>query len=245
MKRFNINEFIWFLILFSFTLFLSYILYAGKLSMFIHPKMHKNIVYTILALSLITVFQFTKVFTIKRNEPLKTGYLLFVIFLLGGIAVSYSGGLNSGVAKNREISLNFSNINSKNMKNLRMNGDKIVLKEENYVDTIVSINNDLEKFKGKNIVIEGFVYRDNNLKENHFITGRFTVACCAADAQVIGMICSWSKATTLNNDIWVRVEGVIDSGIYYNSISKTTEKKPVIMINKVEEISKPENPYIY
>lgn len=245
MKRFNINEFIWFLILFSFTLFLSYILYAGKLSMFIHPKMHKNIIYTILALSLITVFQFTKVFAIKRNEPLKMGYLLFIIFLLGGIVVSYSGGLNSGVAKNREISLSSSNLNNKNSKDFKVNGDKIMLKEENYVDTILSINSNLEKFKGKHIVMEGFVYRDNNLKENHFITGRFTVACCAADAQVIGMICSWGKTNTLSNDIWVRVEGVIDSGIYYNSTSKTTEIKPIIMINKVEEISKPETPYIY
>jgi uncharacterized membrane protein YcgQ (UPF0703/DUF1980 family) len=51
--------------------------------------------------------------------------------------------------------------------------DKIVVKPEIYLEVLSSIDLFKEPFIGKKIEISGFVYRENDLKENQFVVGRF------------------------------------------------------------------------
>jgi len=63
MKRFNINKLIWFIILVLFTYYVHNLFNTGKISMYIHPKMFKYVLFS---------FNVSKV---KIIEPPKDQYV--------------------------------------------------------------------------------------------------------------------------------------------------------------------------
>ena len=65
-----------------------------------------------------------------------------------------------------------------------------------------------EKFNGKRLAIEGMVYRGAKADKNSFKLFRFAVACCAADALPFSIKVLTATEENLNNDAWVRVEGL-------------------------------------
>lgn len=69
MKRFNINELFKFIIMVGFTFYFYYLVLTDKLNLFINPKMVKYIIFASIFFTILTVYQFTKVFTVKTKNP--------------------------------------------------------------------------------------------------------------------------------------------------------------------------------
>lgn len=77
------------------------------------------------------------------------------------------------------------------------------------------------------------------------MVARLIMVCCAADAQVVGLLSNYEKTAELEKDQWVRVEGKIT---YIDNADKKygeDPKVPMINVSKVEKIEQPSNPYIY
>lgn len=85
----------------------------------------------------------------------------------------------------------------------------------------------------------GFVYHDPRLRLDQFLLGRYTVACCIADAAAIGITVDWDPAATLENNTWVRVKGVIQVG------QLEGQNVPVIRASQVMPIQEPDQPYLF
>lgn len=122
---------------------------------------------------------------------------------------------------------------------LKLQGDTIVVSDNNFVQWLQEIYDNMSKYEGKKIEVVGFVYKDKTLKKNEFFPARLMMACCTADLQPVGLLCRYDKAPELKKDTWLKVTGTI------KTIDLSGQKTPAIIADKVESAVKPEIEYVY
>jgi putative membrane protein len=122
---------------------------------------------------------------------------------------------------------------------LQLEGDTIVVSDNNFVQWLQEIYDNQGKYEGKKIQVIGFVFKSKEFTENEFVPARLMMACCTADLQPIGFLCRYDKASKLKNDTWLKVTGTIKVVDYKG------QKTPVIIADKAENTTKPENEYVY
>ncbi|MFA5168905.1 MAG: TIGR03943 family protein, partial [Candidatus Omnitrophota bacterium] len=104
----------------------------------------------------------------------------------------------------------------------------------------------LDLYEGKKSEITGYVYRRNDFQPNQFVVARGYVRCCLACGAVpVGPLCEWDRAPELANDTWVKVEGIITREYFKDDYYEEKGDIPLIKVEKVVRVSKPENPYVY
>lgn len=243
MKRFNINEFFWFIILLAFTLYTYYLLSRGKILLFVHPEMVKYAALSFVIFGELTAFQIFKVFTVRTRVSFKKGYLLFFITLIVGIFIAPSG-LNSDIWDKKGVTL----VSSGSIENIgkhsheekeKIKGDLIIFNATNYIHYLEEISGHIDEHKGKRVIIEGFILKDDKYDNNEFLITRVLMNCCAADSQAIGVLGRFNKLSSFKKDDWVRVEGIISTKLNKGIVS------PIILVDKIEKADRPENDYIY
>ncbi len=122
-------------------------------------------------------------------------------------------------------------------------GTAVGLKTEDaFLQTLFNMEKNKE---GQEISLEGFVYRDELFSENEFLVSRMLVNCCAADANLIGMIAVTSAADTFANSDWVRVKGVTKNSLVKNPATGEAESRMVLEVREIEKIEPLESPYVY
>jgi uncharacterized repeat protein (TIGR03943 family) len=98
-----------------------------------------------------------------------------------------------------------------------------------------------DKFNAKPVAVEGMVFRSTTMDKNSFMLFRFAIACCAADALPFSIRVNAATAAGLENDAWVRVEGLFNF--------ETIQDKQILSIaaDKVLPISlpPPEKRYLF
>lgn len=98
---------------------------------------------------------------------------------------------------------------------------------------------DVTKFDGQKANVIGFVYHDSRLAKDEFLVGRFALSCCVADATAIGMIVKSEKSASFADNSWVRVAGTV-------SAAQIDGKNiPSITAEEIDQVSEPEQPYLY
>ncbi|MHA7137909.1 TIGR03943 family putative permease subunit [Rossellomorea arthrocnemi] len=116
--------------------------------------------------------------------------------------------------------------------------EKIIVRDEQYIQTLSIVDEKLDDFVGKEIQLTGFVYKDEGFAEEELVISRFTVTCCVADASVYGLLARDSGLSKLEPDTWINVSGVIDK-VDFNGQAMPVLKNPVF-----EVIDPPANPYV-
>lgn len=249
MKRFNINEFIWFVILLIFTFYLYYLLSTTEITMFVHPKLAKYSAFSFIIFGLLTTLQFFSIFTIKTRIKFKKGYVLFMLVLIIGIFIA-PRGLNQEIAHKKGITL-VSSGSAENIgghihtKDEVISGNVISFNDKNYIHYLEDLSENINKHVGKKIIISGYVTKEDKLNKDEFIITRLLINCCAADSQVIGILCRGDLTKSLNKDAWVRVEGIVSYKEIKDGNNKVVSKLPLIIVQKLTNINKPVNQYIY
>ncbi|MEK3884812.1 TIGR03943 family protein [Paenibacillus sp. PL2-23] len=119
--------------------------------------------------------------------------------------------------------------------------DTIALDDSNYMKGMEVIYNFPGTFMGKNISFTGFAYKGEQVEDSHYFVFRFGFIHCVADSGIFGMLVEFPKGTTLNNDDWVHVSGVLTSQLY----QPFKQTIPVLRVTSWEAIPEPENPYVY
>jgi putative membrane protein len=105
--------------------------------------------------------------------------------------------------------------------------DIISVKEDLYIETLTTVDLYQDQFVGKKIELTGFVYRQDDMKDNQFVVGRFSIQCCSADASPFGLLVEYDRAQSFQNDHWVTVTG---------TIKKTKFNDMDILVVKVDKI---------
>lgn len=253
MKKFNINEFIWFIILLAFTYYMYDLIHTDNIYKFIHPKMVKYTLFSFAIFVMLTIFQIKKIFTINYKRRIKLGYIIFIIPLVLGFTVEPKE-LYSDVAAKKGIVLNkkdnkklpTSQVNKEQTQDVDITKTDIIeFNDENFSYMLEDIGTNLDDYKGKKIIIFGFVFKEDNFKENEFVVSRMLMSCCAADTQVVGLLSKCDEAKSLNNDQWVNVIGTIQETNYKDEVTNEDGVIPYIRVEKIEILEKADEQYIY
>lgn len=126
-----------------------------------------------------------------------------------------------------------------NKKYLDIENNIIEVNQKNFVFSLDEIIGNPDKYAGKEIEITGFVYRDEDSKENEFIIGRFMMVCCAADMQIAGIRCDNNNLESYSNDTWVKIKGKIKKDTYEGQVD------PLIVVEYIEKDLSPDTSYVY
>jgi len=115
----------------------------------------------------------------------------------------------------------------------------------NFINTYDDIYGNPHKHIGRAINIKGFIYNQKGLNKDEFILSRIVVSCCAADAQLVGILCDYSNEKKFTEGTWVNIEGTLGEREYKDFKSGEVSVIPIIKINKLEKTDKSGNEYIY
>jgi putative membrane protein len=242
--RINRKELKWFIILIGFTYYIFYLISTKKLYLFIHPRMTIYMDLSLFIFIILSLLQVKKIFK-AQDSNVKGASTIFLVPLvlvyivnpqgLNGTIVSQKGYSTDSIA----VTTTASNHNARGSQ-----GNLIKPNEKNYYDVINDIKYNANKYKGKKITIGGFVYKDETFPKDTFVVGRLIIICCAADAELTGLVVKMNNST-LQNDQWVEATGSIDVIPNFDKDDPINKTIPVINVTNVKTIAKPSNPYIY
>lgn len=211
MKKFNIDEFLWFIIQLILIILMIYLKVSGKITYFISGKMMIYFSISLVILIVYTLAQASKIFTVRsRNYITDKFYPILSVIVLCTVFLYITP----------------------NYKNLKVNANNESLINENIYEGMIEITNNnyemlynMDEHNNSIIEIVGFVYKKNN--DNEIILGREVVSCCQSDKSLIQI-----KVKGINNikkGTWVKVIGKVEfsDSIYLECIDYEKVDEPI------------------
>ncbi|MFZ5351699.1 MAG: TIGR03943 family putative permease subunit [Bacillota bacterium] len=262
MKR-KIEQLIRLFIITGFLIYLLVLIISGDLYYFINPSLRIFTYFSTVAFLLMAVVQAKKVISaFKENSGsisryVKLSYIVFCIPLILGFALpakaldsfmiekkgfNIEAAVQSSAAKDANSKPKSSDSVGTNTYDAESDINKmdvIKLEDWNFASIIEQLYADIDKNIGKEVEVKGFIFKTQELKENQFVIGRYIVTCCAADAEIIGLLCNSSDAAELAIDQWVIVKGII------NKVAVDDMEIPVIDVTSIEKTDRPPSEYVY
>ena len=178
---------------------------GGRYKAFIQPKLWPLLVLALVLLlafaaAFISQFSLKSKISLRFDAWIKAAILILPIFFLWTI---YGRSLGTDAFTKRALDPG----------QIVIKGDLNQLKSSSPTSTdhgisLLDLLADAEKYDGKRVTTEGMVYRSAKNGKNTFMLFRFAVVCCAADALPLAVMVKSTPAEILNNDVWVRVEGI-------------------------------------
>ncbi|MDO5725730.1 MAG: TIGR03943 family protein [Tissierellia bacterium] len=239
--------------------FLFYLIKRGSIYTYIHPRGFKLVKLMSYFLLLLVVNEIILSFKNTSKKFKLKDLILLIPFLL--ILFVTDEGLGTDVLKNRGIEIieakhEIKNIDTLDLNNLSVGKDLLKNNLYHYEDltppegkmfkkAMTDISKNLDSLVGKEIKLDGFVYRDETIPKDQFVIARLLVVCCTADAQTVGFQCKTEDAKNFKDGKWYLIEGVLDITERENIFTKELVKVPLINIKNYQEIKKPQNEYIY
>lgn len=243
MKKFNLDEFVWFITLILMATGLVYLIRTGKISFYMGDKMIKYIYAAIFMISVISIFQVINIFTPKNNINLKVKYIPIILALvIGIISVRSQDSFRHRQLNNvliNEYTEDREHKHTDYLKDKKEYGQFIKIDDDN-LEVLEEIQIDPEKFIGKEIELCGFICKENYLKNTQFVIGRIIMTCCAADSKIVGILAEDKDIIKVKENEWVTVRGVIN----YTTINDddgVSHKVPVINIANLVKSRNPES----
>lgn len=121
----------------------------------------------------------------------------------------------------------------------------INMTNENFISIYEDIYGKPYNYVDRIINMKGFIYKQKGLNKNEFILSRILVSCCAADAQLVGILCDYSEGNALTEGSFVNIEGLLGEREYKDSKSGEINIIPFIKVDKIEKIDEQNNDYIF
>ena len=242
MKRFNFDEFLWFIVLILLDISIVYLLFTGKMNFYIGEKMIKYSYTSILMITILVIVQFKNVFTSKGNSNIKTKLVPIILTLiLGTISINtqetfkhneLNKELKGSSTSRIDIKSLYEHESDYNAIENENNKQDILIVNENNPMVLEDIRVNPKKYIGRKLEIHGFMCKENYLNKNQFIIGRMIMTCCAADSKVVGIIGEYDKAYDINENQNIIVKGTIASSIIKDD-NNISHKVPIVIIEKL------------
>jgi putative membrane protein len=141
---------------------------------------------------------------------------------------------------------NMDGILKKSLESMKpIEGGIIDMVNEDFINTYEDIYGNPYNYVDRVINMKGFVYKQEGLSKDEFILSRILVSCCAADAQLVGILCNYTEGDGLSQGTWVNIVGTLVEREYKESITGEVSVIPMIKVDKIEKIEKEGNEYIY
>ena len=112
------------------------------------------------------------------------------------------------------------------------------INSNNYTNILKEVYDDIDTYVGQTINFTGYVYKTKDFNDTEFVLARDMLINSDSQSVVVGFLCNYDDAKNLKEGTWVNITGQIIKGYFHDEI-------PVIDINRIEEIAKPEKEYVY
>ncbi|WP_026477527.1 TIGR03943 family putative permease subunit [Alkaliphilus transvaalensis] len=237
-------------ILISFSYFIYSLIKDNTILYYIHPRMVPALYFTIIILVILAFNEISKLLKpTPSSRGIKLFHLIFLITLFVGFfsehrpidyhsielrGINYRGIESEKTPIDKEEDFIIPIINS-----------KVSLGAESYIENLTNIIYNFSYFHGAEIEVEGFIYRKDHYDVNQFAIARVAIQCCAADAEILGLLSHWEYGNELPENTWVRITGNLQSFQYFDETLKREIATPIIIVEELEEIDEPANPYVY
>lgn len=211
MKRFNMNEFIWFLILGCNLIFLSYGVYTEKIFLIVNSDMRNYVYIAIGIITLMLMVQYPKIFTISARGGIKAGYLIFIfsavcLWSMTQIDIIKTSLEFKEVNLYHELHANNSHEESHHIHCI--DGDVITVNNDNFHERLEELIHHVDEYVGKEIEITGVVYNDSKYNDKLILTN-LDMNCCIVDSSYLGVLCE-NDNIRLENGTEITVHGKIN-----------------------------------
>ena len=212
-----------------------YMYYSGDIALYIHPRFHLITLITGFVLAGLALARLL-ISGQSGCTPLNpVNYSLFLLPLLLVLLLP-SRVLDTGMASRRGIVLEAPAI----IASWRIPVVGILrLDSANYLDVLTQLYQQPSRYKGRAIQLEGFVFQPEEYGENTFITARFAISCCIADATVVGFLAKWPQAATPEENQWVRLTGLVTPRLVNGQLI------PMLEVYELELIDPLPSPYVF
>ena len=216
---------------------------SGRLDHYIAPNMQIYLKISIIPMLLMSIVIFVNKFHYKYKVSDLVLLLPFIMLFLAG-----DGNLSMSLASNKIG--NFRNSKSKNEEIIEVGYEdeydfsnpyfNVIDPSYSYLANYITYMSGAKKFVGKTIKVRGFVvdYSDY-LNDGYYALGKYSITCCAADAEFAGFMIKTDEKVKL--DDWYEVEGVLEQ-------AKDKEGYNIMVINVkniVKIHSSSEDQYVY
>jgi putative membrane protein len=221
-----------------------------QLVLYIHPR---YVVFTVVmaALALILGLMSIAIRPSDTEETRVSGvwskfFGVIALVLSGAVAVSLAvvppATLSSATASQRDIIGSNVSRNSQNLDDVAR-ADESLISNFTVVDwaSLLRQTSDPTFYADKTAHLVGFITASEDDPNNIFYLSRFTVTCCAVDAQPTGVAVyapNWTNAFTV--DQWVEVIGIFEI-----NPSSRSDVPLVLIPEKLSGVDRPREPYLY
>lgn len=203
MRKFNVEEFIWLLILILLTTYIGYLMISGEVYYYLSEKTARNLYIAVVILPILIIVQAMKVVSFNYRADTSLKFMPIVFTLAVGVLLLLRGFIYKD--SNNDLS-SFNNLFAK---------DAIEINHETH-HILEDLEDHGEVYLDKYIVFTGFVYKYEGDK---FILGREEMNCCAADSYIIGV--KTLAKDKFKEGQWVKVLGKISfDGEYYLQVEE-------------------------
>ncbi|MFD1776351.1 TIGR03943 family putative permease subunit [Paenibacillus rhizophilus] len=109
-----------------------------------------------------------------------------------------------------------------------------------FSETLGALDMYKHDFKDKEIVVSGFLYREDSASSGgRFVVSRFLVQCCTADATPLGILVNAERQKSLPADTWIKIRGKLQVVVYKGKETLQIDAESVTPLNQ------PSTPYVY
>ncbi len=105
----------------------------------------------------------------------------------------------------------------------------ILIEPNNYAKILNQIHSNPDKFIGKEIIVSGYVYIQDDFSDNRFVIAQNVYITEISDSEpfIIGFLCENKSGIDIMPNENIKVEGVLDKGSYNNV------QYPILLVNKI------------
>lgn len=246
MRKLNFAALVWTLTLLFMVVGISLLFLTGCLEYFLHPRSWGALAVSEFALILLMLAS-VRNWRSDHSRSIGVGHMLFLFPLLCALLVS-PGMLPRQMIVQKGIDAVFhghSHSHGEGRRVVLQPGERIVVTDDEFLTMIEQFWEQIDDLAGREVEINGFVYTDPTLARNDFVLARLVMTCCAADAEVAGLLCRWSGREGLQDGEWVRVVGTLGKLQYYNVHEQIVQIMPYIEVIILNRTDKPDQEYIY
>ncbi|MGL5820772.1 MAG: TIGR03943 family putative permease subunit [Sarcina sp.] len=218
MKRFNLDQFIWFVILFTMGISLTVLVLTGDIYMIVDSNRKISTWFMLIVIYILAFIQCTRIKTVPSRQGIKGGYIqfLFLILVLGFVSTINitKVSLEAKGVKLYHASHNHNDIEHHGHSHTEIEVlDNIVkIPYQNFHSSVEELFSHKAKYIGKPLEIEGIYYAINETDD--FIITMLEMNCCIADSEYVGIYCDGLNALdnyTFESGDKIKVRGVIEN----------------------------------
>lgn len=209
MRKFNVEEFIWLLILILLTTYIGYLMLSKEVYNYLSIKTAKNLYIVLLILPILIIVQAMKVISFNSRTDTSLKFMPVIFTLIIGVLLLLRGYIYKD--NNNNLS-SFNNLFAK---------DAIEINHETH-HLLEDLEVEGKEYLDKHIIFTGVVYKYEGDK---FILGREEMNCCAADSYIIGV--KTLAKDKFKEGQWIKVIGKISfDGEYYLQVEEYIKINP-------------------